>query len=255
MDHPVAFGLLVPSAYGPVLVNRYDTDQTDALIKTGHALCHDEIALLCAFLRSAPERALALDVGANYGLYALAFARALAGKKGRVHAFEAQRLIAYLMAGTAAMNGVENLFIHHQAVGAETGRIPIPQFNYNEAASFGSVEFGPQQEEFIGQERRHDPDAEEFVETVRLDDLDLTYVHLIKIDVEGMDEAVVEGGSRLIERDKPVLFIEWLKADKAKLVRSCKDRGYRTYDWGINLLCLHRDKQPSYKVDIPIPEL
>jgi FkbM family methyltransferase len=93
----------------------------------------------------------------------------------------------------AALNGAENVFVHHRAVGDHPGPIPTPQFDYKASASFGSVEFGPVQSEFIGQPRRADPDREEWVDAVRLDDLALRGVHLAKIDVGGMEEAVLLG--------------------------------------------------------------
>src|SRR5260370_27673596 len=129
MTKPVPFGMIVPSVYGPVIVNRYDTNQTDALIKTGCSISHNEITSLCAFIRSAPARAVCLDVGANFGLYGLAFARELVPKNGSVHAFEAQRILAYMAAGPADLNGIENLFVHQQAVGADPDQIPVPQFD------------------------------------------------------------------------------------------------------------------------------
>jgi FkbM family methyltransferase len=229
---PVPPGLVVPSAYGPVLADRHDTHQTAALVRMGHAFDHGQIVSLCAFLGTAPEGAVAVDVGANFGLFALAFGRCRASRGGRVHAFEAQRMIAYLAAGTAALNGVENVFVHHQAVADRPGRVPIPQFDYNATASFGSVEFGPEQREFIGQPRRADPDRQEWVEVVRLDDLGLRGVHLAMADVEGMEEAVLRGAAGMLERDTPVLCVEHLKSDKDALVRFCKRYGYRVFDWG-----------------------
>jgi FkbM family methyltransferase len=255
MPESVPFGMVVPSVYGPVIVNRYDTNQTDALVKTGQALTHGQIKALCAFLQSAPAGAVCLDVGAHYGLYGLAFARALAPRNGRVHAFEAQRVIAYMAAGTAALNGVENLFVHHRAVGAEPGRVAIPQFDYNRAASFGSVEFGDQQREFIGQPRLDQPGRREYVEVVRLDDLGLENVHLVKVDIEGMEEAGLAGARNLLARDRPVLCLEWLKSDRGRLLHFAKQLGYRVFDWGTDLLCVHPEKQHTYSVAIQLTEL
>ena len=148
MNGRVPYGMVVPTIYGTVLVN-----QTEPLIKTGRSVNHNQIASLCGFLQSAPEGATAVDAGANFGLYALAFAHCLAPKKGRVYAFEAQRMIAYMLAGTAALNAVENLFVFPQAVGSSSGPIPAPHFDYHRISSFGSIEFGAEQVEFIGQQR------------------------------------------------------------------------------------------------------
>ncbi len=46
------------------------------------------------------------------------------------------------------------------------------------------------------------------VDSVRLDDMHLSDVRLVKIDVEGHELSVLDGASYLIERDHPVLIIE-----------------------------------------------
>lgn len=46
------------------------------------------------------------------------------------------------------------------------------------------------------------------VEVIRLDDLDLSDIGFVKIDVEGHERAVIEGAVGLIRRDRPVLLLE-----------------------------------------------
>lgn len=164
-------------------------------------------------------------------------------------------MFAYMVSGSAALNGLENLYVHHMAVGGESTKIPAPQFDYTQLSSFGSVEFGKEQKEFIGQPRLIRPEREEYVDVVRLDDFNYHNVHLLKIDVEGMEEAALAGARRIIEMDKPVMYVEWLKASKERLVGFCKERGYRVFEWGMNLLCIHRDKYTSYNVNVQLPEL
>lgn len=255
MKSQVPFGMVVSTMYGPVIVDRYDTNQTNALIKTGRAIDHRDIVALCGFLQLAPDKAVCLDVGACYGLYGLAFARTLVSQNGQVHAFEAQRILSQMVAGTASLNGIENLFIHHQAVGAQPGRIPIPQFNYNKMSSFGSVEFGDTQKEFIGQPRLCRPEKQEYVDVVSLDSLELDNVYLIKMDIEGMEEAGLIGARKLIERNTPLLWIEWIKSNKQNLIHFCKGIGYRVFEWGMNLMCVHRSKQHIYSINFKLKEL
>jgi FkbM family methyltransferase len=164
-------------------------------------------------------------------------------------------MIYYMLAGTVALNAVENLYVFHQAIGAEPGRLKVPQFDYHKVASFGSIEFGGKQKEFIGQAPIDNPDRQEYVDVIRLDDLEVANVHLIKVDIEGMEEAALDGAKQLIERDKPVLCIEWLKSDKKRLVEFCKSRGFRVFDWNMDILAIHRDKFDSYGVNVQLPEL
>jgi FkbM family methyltransferase len=152
-----------------------------------------------------------------------------------LHAFEAQRVIAYMVCGTLALNAVENVIVHHLAVGATEGEIDIPKFDYRQNSSFGSVEFGSQQNEFIGQPRQA---SSEKVRQISLDSMRLQNVRLMKIDIEGMEEAALQGAQHTIERDRPLCLVEWIKSDKAALVQFFKQRGYTVLDYGMNILCL-----------------
>jgi FkbM family methyltransferase len=231
----VSYTIVLPTAYGQVMVNRYDTNQTNALIKSANAYDVQEIAVMSELAARLPEGSTIVDMGANFGLYTLAMARASSPRGCTVHAFEAQRVIAYMVCGTLALNAVENAVVHHLAVGASASLIDIPKFDYRKASSFGSVEFGANQKEFIGQERT--PSTEK-VQLVSLDSMALPRVKLMKIDVEGMEEQALEGAKATIEHDRPLCLVEWIKSDKQALVNFFKSRHYTVYDWGMNLLCL-----------------
>jgi FkbM family methyltransferase len=231
----VSYTIVVPSVYGQVMVNRFDTNQTNALIKTSSAIDTQEIAVMAQLAAQLPAGSTIVDMGANFGLYTLAMARASATQGCTVHAFEAQRVIAYMVCGTLALNAVENAIVHHLAVGSAAGEIDIPKFDYRQISSYGSVEFGESQKEFIGQPRGA---SSEKVRQVSLDSMNLRNVRLMKIDIEGMEEAALEGAKHTIERDRPLCLVEWIKSDKAALVAYFKQRNYTVLDWGMNLLCL-----------------
>lgn len=66
-----------------------------------------------------------------------------------------------------------------------------------------------------------------WIESIRLDELYLDNVSLIKIDVEGMEINVLEGLSQTIESSKPTLALECMTAiDFARVAGWCYDRGY-----------------------------
>lgn len=239
------YALQLPTMYGHVLVNRYDTNQTDALLKTGFAWDKKEIDLFCQIAAKLPEGSVFLDVGANFGLYSLAVAHVLRTRGGRVIAYEAQRMLAYMIAGTAALNGLENLQVTHCAVGSEAGKIDIPGFDYRTVSSFGSVEFGATQREYIGQPRNA---ASEQVDVVSLDSFNLSHVHLLKIDVEGMECAVLDGASQLISSHQPLILIEWIKSDKAALRDQLLSYGYQVHEWETNFLCLTPEQQENFGI-------
>lgn len=249
MAQKVPYTLVVPTAYGQMLVNRYDTNQTNALIKTTQAFDAGEVKLFADLALRLPAGSTFLDIGANFGVFSMAVAPVLAARGGQVHAFEAQRIIAYMLCGSVALNSLENLHVHHAAVGDAAGQIDIPAFDYGVASSFGSIEFGGEQKEFIGQPRQGA--SGEKVSLVRIDDLNFTQVGLVKIDVEGMEEAVLRGAATTLARDRPWVLIEWLKSDRAALAGFFENLGYAVFRAGGNLFCV--PPQPAFAIQHSLP--
>jgi FkbM family methyltransferase len=231
----VPFTVIVPTIYGQMLLNRHDINQTNALFKSGRAIDHSEIELLAALLGLAPPDPVAVDVGANFGAYTLRLAAA-AGPRGRVHAFEPQRVLCNMVAGSAALNGFCNVICHAAALGATEGEVELPQFDYNQPLNFGSIEFGPEQREALHQTRGHDPALREFVPVTTLDRLALPRLDLLKIDAEGMEMAVLDGAGETLVRHRPVLYVEFLKSDRAALLARLRGRRYTLYEVAANFL-------------------
>jgi FkbM family methyltransferase len=207
-----------------------------------------------------------LDVGANIGAHTLFFARQI-GPSGRVLAFEPQRMIFQMLCANMALNSVTNAWCYPQAVGAEAGEIPVPVLDCQQENNFGGLglDLG------LGGEP---------VPVIRLDGLRLARCDLIKIDVEGMERAVLAGAVQTIGRLKPVLYVENDRADRsAELVRFLDHLGYAMY-WhypplynpgnffgnpenifantiSANMLCIHRKAgvcvEGFRQVDVPGP--
>jgi FkbM family methyltransferase len=240
MNFVPPFTIIVPTIYGQMLVNRHDIIQTDFLVKTGVAVDHGEIDLLAKILEQLGTGLTFLDVGANFGTYTLALARAV-GPGGTVHAFEAQRIIFQMLTGSVALNSLTNVICHHAALGDEVGRIEIPQFDYHQPLNFGSIEFGPEQQEPLDQVRAHDPQRLEFVTLTTIDQCGFAQVHMIKIDVEGMEMAVLKGAEQTIGRCRPVLYVEFLKSDRQALREWLETRDYDVHENKINLLGIPKE--------------
>ena len=132
-------------------------------------------------------------------------------------AFEPQRLIFNMLAGSVALNGIENIYCHNVALGNREGRIALPQYDYNLPLSFGSIEFGPMQKEKLSQTRKYNPNGVEYVPLTSVDGLAFEHVHLIKVDAEGMDAEIIDGAIATLERCRPVLFVEGIKVDRDAL--------------------------------------
>lgn len=246
----VPYTVILPTRYGQMLVNRYDTNQANALFKTAEAFDRAEVQLFIDLAGRLPAGTTCLDIGANFGVFSLAVAQVLAARGGKVHAFEAQRVIAYMLCGTTALNSLENLYVHHLAVGDTAGgSIDIPSFDYRKVSSFGSIEFGGTQNEYIGQPVQA-PSGDK-VALCRIDDLGFAHVGLVKIDVEGMEAAVLRGAATLLARDRPWVLVEWLKSDRAELAGFFEQLDYKVYRLGGNLLCVPPNTPIAMQTEMP----
>ncbi len=233
----VPFAIIVPTVYGQMLVNRHDINQTNALVKTGRAIDHRDIVMVLQILQLLGTDVTALDVGANFGTYSMAMAKAV-GPHGKVHAFEPQRLIYNLLVGSVALNSLTNVYCHNVALGEREDRIEIPQFDYDQPLNFGSVEFTPEQNEKLAQTRGHNPDRVEYVPLATIDSYDFPKVHLIKLDAEGMELQVLRGATETIRRCRPVLYVEFVKADREALRRAILKLDYVVHENNMNYLCI-----------------
>ncbi|MEY4294651.1 MAG: hypothetical protein RLY82_339, partial [Pseudomonadota bacterium] len=211
----IPYTVVLPTIYGQVLVNRFDTNQTNALIKTSASLDAAEINMLEQIMRTLPSGQVFVDVGANFGLYSLAMAHLLKATNGKVIAIEAQRVIFNMICGSVALNSIENMFVHNLAIANLEGHIAIPKLDYRKESSYGSLEFADEQIEDMGQERGV---SDESVRCARLDDMGWERVDMIKIDIEGMEELALAGGEVLFTIQRPIAYIEWIKSDKDELV-------------------------------------
>jgi FkbM family methyltransferase len=71
------------------------------------------------------------------------------------------------------------------------------------------------------------------VEARPLDDLDLSDIGFVKIDVEGHELAVLRGGRRVLERDRPALLVEMEERHRPGVLRDggelLAELGYRGF--------------------------
>ncbi len=138
----------------------------------------------------------AIDVGANRGVFAYAFSRIA----DRVEAFEPNpdcAAFARRMLGARAR-------VHALALGDKNGRADfvVPVSEEGEALHLGGS---------LGQAAGGHAEMVNFpVEVRTLDSYRFEDVRVVKVDVEGSELAVLEGGRQTILRDRPTLIVELL---------------------------------------------
>lgn len=242
--------VLSASEHGPMIVNRMDFHQlpSGATYGVGHQILSqgaydpDEVAHVCSLLdkiRSDKTRkVLAVDCGANIGVHTVSLAKHMA-EWGNVISFEAQERLYYALCGNIALNNCFNAEAHHCALGSEHGSLDIPQPNYFRPGSFGSLELvRGENTEYIGQSISY---AARDLRPVTLAPLDyflgnLPHVDFIKIDVEGMELAVLQGAREVLRRHRPTMLIEWIKCGQDRLRAFLADFDYEAILHGPNIL-------------------
>ena len=186
-----------------------------------------------AFLAHAREGMCVFDVGANIGYYTLLAARAV-GPTGVVYAFEPEPHNFALLARNVAENGFKNVRLVNAAVSSREGvtRLCLDDANFG-AHSFeaGSVRT------FSGRSLE--------VSTVSLDAFageahDRDAGVLVKVDVQGAEALVVEGGRRLLALPGVTVLLEvWPEAleragaDVARHLAGLEGLGFAFEDAGI----------------------
>lgn len=138
-----------------------------------------------------------LDIGANWGAYSFQCARIAQ----HVHCFEPQPRLAQVLRKGVGRRA--NVTVHQCALSDNSGkaaiRIPRNDIGYSTIEKQNVLE--------------GKVDLSRGIETVnvptkRLDDLELGCISFMKIDVEGHELAVLNGGLNLLKEQKPTILVE-----------------------------------------------
>jgi FkbM family methyltransferase len=212
VNHFEPFNKLKQCRHGTLLYNIHDLYIGRSLDLYGE-FSEGEIELFGQFLKPGM---VAVEVGANIGAHTVFLAQAV-GPTGQVVAFEPQRVVYQTLCANLALNSITNVQAFHAAVGTSPGEIVVPVLDYRQQHNFGGLGLGG---------HSHG----ERVPLTTLDTLRLSACHLLKIDVEGMEQSVLEGGQETIRRLKPILYVENDRKDKAAaLIRYIDSLDYHMY--------------------------
>ena len=168
-----------------------------------------------------------MEIGANIGSLTVGLAKHV-GPQGRVIAFEPQRACFSLLQSQIALNELSNVLAFNWGVGDKPSTLYVRRIDSAKPENFGGMaltgEPSPQHEA---------------VAVIRLDDhYRDTKVHLMKIDVEGMEGQVIDGARELIVKSRPRLYVENDRIAKSPaLIRRLFELGYRLWWHKPRLFC------------------
>jgi FkbM family methyltransferase len=174
------------------------------------------------------EGDVAVDVGANMGLMSGLFSK-LTGPTGQVHTFEPSPMVYARLLDVINVNRYTNISPYNMGCGSQSQFMTL----YRSPCS-GSSTLRPEAspvKTFLD---------EQTVAVVKLDDFlgpKLERLDFLKIDTEGYEDEVLLGATSLLQRFKPIVYIElgsMYLASSERAIRLLREHGY-TFDREVDL--------------------
>jgi FkbM family methyltransferase len=169
-----------------------------------------------AALAFTKQRRLAIDVGANIGLWS----KNMVEDFEILHAFEP--VPKYIECWRQNMLGEVNAELHEFALGTKADIVSLTNVTPN---SFGDTIIAPKGDKNIATD----------IEMRSLDSFGLKSVDFIKIDCEGYEVNVLLGSEHTIRRDKPVVIVEQKPGNGLQFGFGDQDAVELLKDWGATL--------------------
>ncbi|MGB7402012.1 MAG: FkbM family methyltransferase [Arcobacter sp.] len=213
------------------------------------------------FEKTCKEGDIVFEVGSNIGTHTQVLSQ-IVTNKGRVIAFEPQRLAFQTLCANLAINSITNVDAYNQAVGQKIDKINVPDLDYSKSNNFGGISL----QNIENGKEVYQRTLDEFIDKVSAFDF-------LKIDVEGMEIDVLLGAKKIVSKFKPIIYLENDRQEKSeKLINLMWSMGYKLY-WhlpplynldnffnndnnifhnivSVNMLCIHE----SVKYDFDLNE-
>lgn len=138
---------------------------------------------------------IVLDIGANIGYHSMLMSKCV-GENGKVIAFEPVPEMQEKFIENLKLNSFNNIHLEKIALSDTIGNIKFYADFINDTGGSSAIKIRDDMKEI-----------EVGVKT--LDSLNITKVNFIKIDVEGYEWNVINGAKNIIERNKPIIVLEY----------------------------------------------
>ena len=169
-----------------------------------------------------------VDVGVNFGLFSIYFAKLLK-EKGHVYAFEPEEQCINLIKKNSLLNNINNITIHKCAVSDKIGYTQM--FNVNDQTALG----------YVGNVKKVHDDSNK-IKVITLDSIfekEKKEIDIVKIDVEGHETSVINGFKLSLSNKRispKVMMIELVDEhlarfghNKGELINFINSFGYEPY--------------------------
>lgn len=164
-----------------------------------------------------------IDGGANLGFHSIQFAKL--ANKGNIYCFEPQPLIYNLLSTNSLLNGYSDIIKQYRLglgdkLNQQLKMTPLKEQFFSE----NCINYG-------GRGLTDANEGEEEVHLTTIDNLNLSKLDLIKLDVQGFEMNALKGGEKTIKNNYPLMFIENYPDSEQdqKVIDLVKEWGYEVY--------------------------
>ncbi len=200
-----------------VVVPASNNLMTPFVLKEQQDWFEEEIKFIRKFLK--PDMHV-IDIGANYGLYTLSSAKKI-GNEGKLWAFEPTGSVAECLSESIKVNNFKNITLLKAGLSNHDGEAKL---SLNPNAELNSL--------------NTPVDENSKFETIELKTLDSSLeefewdsIDFIKLDAEGEEVRILEGGSKCLDKLSPVVMYELKHGDQVNLslINKFDEFGYKSY--------------------------
>jgi FkbM family methyltransferase len=209
-------------------------------------LYEDDIHQLALKLLINEPSGTVLDIGANLGTFCVPLARKI--PKLKFHAFEPQRIVNYQLCANIIINSLDNVYTYELALSNKDDQLNLVMPDYAKETNIGA--FSIDTEVRSNEYECATVSVTNKIDLVPLDFFAFSDVKLIKIDVEGHELEVLQGGLETIKANNypPIIFEAWTwkpwyQEKRKALLDYLEGLGYQIQQLGENNLAKH----PKYE--------
>lgn len=149
------------------------------------------------FAKAVPRHGTVLDVGANVGNHSIAFSRAF----GKVHAFEPNPALWAAFERNVSLNPGADIELHRIGLSDTAADLPLLNIDNGNLGLATFLEADQYESPLHEVARARVERADDYLGAISVD--------AVKIDVQGFEPQVLRGMPELLERCRPVVWVEF----------------------------------------------